>query len=327
MLTAFAVGDYAPTLHPVAAEPAALHSAIWIDLLQPTPAEISAVERAVGIALPTEADLAEIESSSRIYIRNGALFLSMPLVTQAETDPHISSIGFVLTRAHLVSIRFQPSRVFDQYIARLPQVEMADQTGVRLLVGLLEAVVDRIADVMERIRSELDGLSHTIFKDDPRRRYGPRMQDRELRRVLQTVGRAGDLTSRMRDSLLGVGRIVPYLRTAAAEFLPNDLTNRLRTLRQDISSLNDYDVHLTNKVQFLLDATLGFISIAQNNIMKVFTIASVAGIPPVLIAGIWGMNFKHMPELDWEFGYPIALLLIVLSSVLPLYWFRRRGWL
>ena len=153
------------------------------------------------------------------------------------------------------------------------------------------------------------------------------MQERHLRDVLQTVGRAGDLISRMRDTLLGVGRIVPYLREAAEEFLPPDLRTRLRTLRQDISSLNDYDGHLTNKVQFLLDATLGFISIAQNNIMKVFTITSVAGIPPVLIAGIWGMNFKHMPELDWGLGYLMALTVIALSAVAPLYWFRRRGWI
>jgi magnesium transporter len=188
-------------------------------------------------------------------------------------------------------------------------------------------VVDRLADVMEKVRSDLDGVSRTIFVNDTRETSGRRMQERELQAILKTVGRAGDLTSRVRDTLLGVGRIVPYLRTAAEEFLPNDLRARLRTLRQDISSLNDYDVHLTNKVQFLLDATLGFISISQNNIMKVFTITSVAGIPPVLLAGIWGMNFKHMPELDWEFGYPLALLLIVLSATIPVYWFRRKGWL
>jgi len=327
VLMSFAAGQTAPQPLPAHPDAAQLRQAIWIDLYQPSAEEIALVEQALGLELPNEADLAEIESSSRIYIENGALFLSMPLVTQVDTAPRMAAIGFVVTRAHLVSIRFEPSRVFDQFIARLGQTGMADQTGVRILTGLLEAIIDRIADVMERIRTDLDGISHTIFIDDPTRRTGPRMQEDELRRVLQTVGRAGDLTSRMRDSLLGVGRIVPYLRTAAEEFLPNDLKNRLRTLRQDISSLNDYDVHLTNKVQFLLDATLGFISIAQNNIMKVFTITSVAGIPPVLLAGVWGMNFKHMPELDWEFGYPLALLAIVLSTILPVYWFRRKGWL
>ena len=251
----------------------------------------------------------------------------MPLVTQADTDPRTASIGFVLTRAHLISIRFLPSRIFDQFTARLPQAHMTDPSGVRILVGLLEAVVDRIADVMERIRSELDAISRRIFGDDPMHMAGPRMQDQELRSILQTVGRSGDLVSRMRDSLLGVGRIVPYLREAAAEFLPPDLNHRLRTLRQDIASLNDYDGHLTTKVQFLLDATLGFISIAQNSIMKVFTITSVAGIPPVLVAGVYGMNFKQMPELEWTFGYPMAIFLIALSTVVPLYWFRRKGWL
>ena len=327
MLTAFAASPRAPIPLPSHMDAAALRGAIWIDLLQPTPTEISAVEQALGIELPTEADLAEIESSSRIYVENSALFLSMPLVTQADSNPRLASIGFVLTRSHLVSIRFQASHIFDQFIARLPQTDMADQTGVRILVGVLEAVVDRIADVMEKVRSDLDGISHTIFRSTPARALGPRMQERELRHLLRTVGRAGDLISRLRDSLLGVGRIVPYLRTATEEFLPSDLKNRLRTLRQDITSLNDYDGHLTNKVQFLLDATLGFISIAQNNIMKVFTITSVAGIPPVLMAGIWGMNFKHMPELEWLYGYPMAWATIAISAVVPLYWFRRRGWL
>jgi magnesium transporter len=327
VLTSFASGPSAPHPLPAHVDAASLRQAIWIDLYQPGAEEIALVEQSLGVELPTEADLAEIESSSRIYVANGALFLSMPLVIQSETDPRIASIGFVLTRERLVSIRFQPSRVFDQFIARLPQAEMADQSGARILVGLLESVVDRLADVMEKVRSDLDGVSRNIFVDDTRETSGRRMQERELQAILKTVGRAGDLTSRVRDTLLGVGRIVPYLRTAAEEFLPNDLRARLRTLRQDISSLNDYDVHLTNKVQFLLDATLGFISISQNDLMKVFTITSVAGIPPVLLAGIWGMNFKHMPELDWEFGYPLALLLIVLSATIPVYWFRRKGWL
>lgn len=327
MLTAFGSGPRTPRLLPPGLEPEALRSAVWIDLLQPTPEEIAAVEQAIGQTLPTEAQLSEIESSSRIYVENAALFLSMPLVTRAETDPGMTSVGFVLTRQHLISIRFQPSRLFDQFTARLPHAEMADISGVRILIGLLEAVVDRIADVMERIRADLDAISRSIFLGDPAQAPGPRMQELHLREVLQTVGRAGDLISRMRDTLLGAGRIVPYLREAAEEFLPPDLSARLRTLRQDISSLNDYDGHLTSKAQFLLDATLGFISIAQNNIMKVFTIASVAGIPPVLLAGIWGMNFRHMPELDWGLGYILALLAIALSTVLPVYWFYRRGWL
>jgi len=327
MLTAFAPGLHAPQQLAETTDPAILRGAIWIDLLNPTEAEIQAVQQATGLELPTEAELAEIESSSRIYTEAGALYLSMPLVTQAETDPRSSSIGFVLSRTHLVSMRFMPSRLFDSFIERLPRAEMADQTGARILVGLLEAVVDRLADVMEKIRNELDDISHAIFRPKPGRKARAEIEDREQREVLQTVGRAGDLVSRIRDSLLGVGRIVPYLRETAEAFLPPDLRTRLRTLRQDISSLNDYDGHLTGKVHFLLDATLGFISIAQNNIMKVFTVFSVAGIPPVLIAGIYGMNFKNIPEYDWPLGYLYALLAILVSAVLPLLWFRRKGWL
>jgi len=327
MLTSFASAPHAPRQLEETEHTKILRDAIWIDLLNPTDTEIQAVQHATGLELPTEAELAEIESSSRIYTEAGALYLSMPLVTNVDTDPRSSSIGFVLSRTHLVSIRFMPSRLFDNFITRLPRTEMPDQTGARILVGLLEAVVDRLADVMEKIRNDLDDISRAIFRPKKTEKSQSGIDDREQREVLQTVGRAGDLVSRIRDSLLGVGRIVPYLLETAEDFLPPDLRTRLSTLHQDISSLNDYDSHLTGKVHFLLDATLGFISIAQNNIMKVFTVFSVAGIPPVLIAGIYGMNFKNLPEYDWTLGYPFALLLMLVSAVLPLLWFRRKGWL
>jgi magnesium transporter len=148
-----------------------------------------------------------------------------------------------------------------------------------------------------------------------------------LRATLVTLGRIGDLVSHIRESQVSAGRIVPYLETAAEAWLPQELHPRLQTLRQDISSLNDYDTHLNDKLQFLLDATLGFINIAQNNVMKVLTVASVVGIPPVLVAGIYGMNFKFMPEYDWPWGYPYGLAMIVLTAIIPLALFRWRNWI
>lgn len=327
MLTSFAAGPKAPVPLPGQPDVADMRDAVWIDLLQPTPAEINAVEQATGVELPTEAEIDEIESSSRVSIENGVIYLSMPLLTQVDTTPHTASIGFVLTGRTLVTIRFRPSRVFDVFTERLPRFDMADQTPTRVLVGIMEAIVDRMADVMEARRNELDKVSHRIFhgnSDGPPR---PTAEDRALRATLRTLGRVGDLISKVRDSLLGLRRIITFLGQVEKPLFAADLRARLRTLRQDIDSLTDYDLHLTNKVQFLLDATLGFINIAQNSIMKVFTIASVAGIPPVLIAGMYGMNFKNMPELEWPWGYPLAVLAIVLSAVAPVLWFRRRGWI
>jgi magnesium transporter len=147
-----------------------------------------------------------------------------------------------------------------------------------------------------------------------------------LRDTLRTVGRIGDHVSKLREALLGVGRIVPYVSEMAHDWLPEGLGSRLRTLRRDIDSLRDYDGHLDNKVQFLLDATLGFITIQQNNIFKILTVVSVVGIPPTLMAGIYGMNFKYMPELTWSWGYEYALALIALSIIVPALWFKKRGW-
>jgi magnesium transporter len=195
---------------------------------------------------------------------------------------------------------------------------------------LLEAVVDRIADVLERIAGELDALSHRLFRAGPTvplRRRGAAAESADLRVILRRIGRNGDLSSKIRDGLLGIGRIVPFVLSTAAEWLPADVKPRLETVRQDVASLNDYDAHLVNKLQLLLDATLGMINIEQNNIIKVLTIVSVVGVPPTLVASMYGMNFRHMPELDWTWGYPYGLAVIALSAVLPLLWFKWRGWL
>ena len=148
-----------------------------------------------------------------------------------------------------------------------------------------------------------------------------------LRATLVTLGRIGDLVSHVRESQVSAGRIVPYVETVAAAWLPKDIGPRFHTLQRDIASLNDFDTHLNDKLQFLLDATLGFINIAQNNVMKVLTVVSVAGVPPVLVAGIYGMNFKSMPELEWVWGYPYSLVLMLATTLIPLAIFRWRGWL
>ena len=301
-----------------------LREAVWIDLSEPTQEETEQVARATGLAVPTEAELDEIESSSRLATRDGTLYLTLPLVTRPETDPRSVPVGFVLSPDRLITARFAPSRVFDRFMEQ-PAAGMRD--GAHILVGLLEAIVDRQADALEQVQAELETISHRIFSDDMIAATGRRREDAMLRRTLVRLGRIGDLVSHVRESQVSAGRIVPYVETAAEDWLPKELQPRLETLGRDIASLNDYDTHLNDKLQFLLDATLGFINIAQNNVMKVLTVVSVVGIPPVLVAGIYGMNFKNIPEYDWSWGYAYGLAVILVTGLIPLAVFKWRNWI
>jgi magnesium transporter len=304
---------------------------VWVDLFNGDAAEVAFIERATGLHVPTLTDLSEIESSSRLRVEKGALYLSTPIVFRTKFGEfHTTSVGFVLTRDLLMTIRFADLKVFSTFAESASKAGTAHHSSAGAFVGLLEAIVDRMADGLEGVGADLDSVSHRIFNMDATRtaaRRQPAREDADLREILQSVGRAGDLTSRIRDSLLGFGRMVPYVVSLGAEWLSAEVKPHLETVRQDIASLNDYDAHLTNKVQLLLDATLGLINVEQNSIIKVLTIVSVVGVPPTLVASMYGMNFKHMPELDWAWGYPYGLALIALSAILPLLWFKLRGWL
>jgi len=302
----------------------------WIDLLKPTAEEVAFVERTTGLAVPSIEDLSEIESSSRLRNRNGAIYLSAPLIYRADSDqPLATPVGFVLTRERLITVRFEVLSSFDTFIGRDLAAESDPLTSAAVLAGLMDAIADRLADVLENIAAELDTLSHRLFRSsatEPAARRPPARESADLRIILRRVGHSGDLASKIRDSLLGIGRIVPYV-AAAADWLPPEIKPRLDTVRQDVLSLSDYDAHIVNKVQLLLDATLGLINVEQNNIIKVLTIVSVVGIPPTLIASMYGMNFKGMPEYDWSWGYPYGLIMIALSAILPVAWFKWRGWI
>jgi len=205
---------------------------------------------------------------------------------------------------------------------------MESVAPIGIFMLMMEAISDRLADLLENIRDDLDRISKLIFHENAGggARRG-RKQTTELQDVLRAIGRAGDTMSLVRDSLLGLGRILPYVAQVAAPWIDRAMRDRIKSLRQDVSSLADYDGHLNSKMQFLLDATLGLINNTQNNIIKVLTVVSVVGVPPTLVASIYGMNFKDMPELGWNYGYPYGLTMIVLSAVIPLIWFKLRGWL
>ncbi len=304
--------------------------AVWIDMLRPEPDEIAFVKRAAGIEVPGVAELSEIESSSRLRSEAGTLYLSAPLVYRADSDQPLGTpVGFVLTRERLVTVRFEELSSFAAFAGKGLTDETDPLSSGAVFAGLMDAIADRLADILEAIAAELDELSHRLFHSpatQPAGRRPPARESADLRVILRRIGHSGDLASKIRDSLLGIGRIVPFVASHAAEWLPPAIKPRLDTVRQDVVSLNDYDMHIVNKVQLLLDATLGLINIEQNNIIKVLTIVSVVGIPPTLIASLYGMNFKGMPEYDWAWGYPYGLVMIALSAVLPLLWFKWRGW-
>ena len=252
--------------------------AIWLDMVDPSQDERALVERATGLRIPSKNELAEVETSSRAYQEGGTLYLSTPMAYRSDEGvSRVAPLGFVLSKNNLLTVRFTALPVFDQFADRFAAGEGGPACSSGAFVGLLEAIVDRLADVLERVGSTLDHISHRVFRPAYKRgRKAPR-KDTELQATLRAIGRAGDTLSNIRDSLLGVSRLAHFSAEAARAWIPAEVMPRFATLRQDLASLNDYDAQLTNKVQFLLDATLGFINIEQNNGIKILTVVSVVG--------------------------------------------------
>lgn len=301
-----------------------VRKAVWLDLLRASPREVMLVAESLRWHVPSREEVSEIEASSRLATRDGALYLSLPMVSLAD-GPRSASAGFVVSADRLMTVRFHDSRIFDGLPERLGHAGAG--SALEVFVGLLEAIVDRQADALEQGRAELDDISHRIFAMGVSNAGGRKQEDAALRRALGQLGEMADLLSHVRETQTGLARMVPYVQTAARDWLPAALAPRLDVLERDINSIASFDNFINEKLQFLLDATLGFINIAQNNVMKVLTIASVVGIPPVLVAGIYGMNFKNMPELDWHWGYQFGWAMIILTTLIPLALFRWKKWI
>ena len=299
---------------------------IWIDLESPSDDEIATVEALTGIKLPTLTTLSEIEFSSRLRRDGDVLYLSAPFVSQADTPDYAPSpVGFVVTPERLITLRYSTFVAFDAAAANLTDDDRASAMGV--FAALLEAVVDRLADLLETASAELDEISRRAFRADEAQGRRAARSTQIQKRALSQVGRLGDRLSQIRDALLGVERIVVYVREIQKHRHDDQVTQRLNAIQADLTSLTDYETRLSDKIQFLLDAILGFISVQQNDIFKVLTIASVVGIPPTFLASMYGMNFVTMPEYHWKFGYAYGLAMIALSTIIPIAWFKWRGWL
>jgi len=299
---------------------------VWIDLHQPTREEETYLEKALGLSLPTKEDMQEIEPSSRVYRENGAMFMTANVVWKADTpEPETTPVTFILAHDLLVTIRYGDPRAFRFFAAHAVRNHALCATAPDVLVNLLDAIVDRMADIIERIGSDVDAISKLILRrGDASRR---RVPTEALEEALTRMGTSQDLTSKARDSLVSLSRLVSFLEVPGAVRDVKDLRERVRSLRRDVASLTDHATFISSNISFLLNATLGVINVEQNAIIKIFSVAAVIFLPPTLVASIYGMNFHQMPELGWWLGYPWALALMVASALVPYLWFKRRGWL
>jgi magnesium transporter len=308
--------------------------AVWIDLLDPTRDEERAVEAALGQEIPTRDEIQALEPSSRLYQEGNVLFMAATLLAGSETaHPERVPVSFILTPERLVTVRYaMPPRSFEIFAARWASKSAEYDSGVKTFKGLLDAIVERLAEVLERTGDGLDQLSLEVLsdgtKDDSASPPPRRPFQADFQRTLRRIGRLSDLASRTRESLVSLSRLVTFFREAAKNDPGLTPANpHLKAVADDLTSLGDHASFLSSKVSFLLDATLGLINNEQNGIIKIVSVAAVVFLPPTLVASIYGMNFRHMPELGWRFGYPMALVLMLVSAILPYVVFRRKGWL
>jgi magnesium transporter len=299
-------------------------SVVWIDLINPTKEEEEQVERLLAIDVPTREEMNDIEISSRLYQENGAHFMTPAVMYQVDQpEPQMTAVTFILTDKKLVTVRYAEPKAFPLFIARAGHGELECSSPTNVMLGLLEAIIDREVDLIERLQAETEKVARTVFDY----KGGATTRGRRYDVVLKQIGRDSLIASRARESLLSISRTLTYLKQVAAGRNEPEAARRfIETEIQDVSSLTDHLGYLNTRLTFMLDATLGMVSIEQNQIIKLFSVAAVMLMPPTLVASIYGMNFKHMPELGWLLGYPMAVAAMILAAILPYLYVRSRGW-
>ena len=298
---------------------------VWIDMVEPTREEELYVEKVLGIEVPTRDDLKDIEPSARLYVENDAVFMTASLVWKAETEaPTLTDVAFILAGNRLVTIRYAHPKSFALFIAALHRVPENWRSGAALLAKLLETIVDRTAEILELSVSRIDILSMHVFGERARKVRKP---SNYLEEKLRDIAGHHRMISKVRDSLGSLSRLLTFFYTIPAIQQDREAKELCRTVSRDIQSLSEHASFIAGNITFLLDASLGLINIEQNSIIKIFSIASVVFLPPTLVASVYGMNFQVMPELTWVAGYPYSLALMVISAVVPFFFFRWKGWL
>lgn len=308
-----AAGPETVSLHAAWRPPA---DALWLDLMAPTREEELAVEAALSLELPTREEMAEIEPSSRLYQAHGATFMTATLLARRDDDGRIDApVTFVLAEGLLITIRYDALKAFDLFAERAQGLGVA--SGTACLFDLLDAVVERLADLLEHTGETVEAVSASIFR---------RPKGAQFEALLTELARAQSLTSMTRNSLVSLARLFSFAALAREMAGDPACQAHLKSLQRDGQSLTEHAGFQSNHIQFLLDAALGLINIEQNGIIKFFSVAAVILMPPTLVASVYGMNFHNMPELGFRYGYPMALGLMAVSAIVPVLWFKRRGW-
>lgn len=294
---------------------------VWIDAMDISREEEVLIEQKLGIEVPTRAEMQEIEASSRLYREGGAVYMTATMLIKTETEsPETTAVTFILSRSCLVTLRYAEPWSFRIFNTRASKCGATNAELVFL--GILETTVERLADMLELVSLELEHISQQTF----RRNHAVR--DGDHQRTLIKIGRCGNIAGKVRESLVDKNRMVIFAEQATSEWLCAEGRARVHAIHRDVQSLTDHASYTAGKIAFLLDATLGLVNIEQNRIIKLFSIAAVIFMPPTMIASIYGMNFHHnFPELDWTFGYPFALLLMISSVAVTLWFFKRKHWL
>jgi magnesium transporter len=307
-------------------DPSALKDSVWVDILNPYEEEIKFVERYFNISLPTKQEMYGLEISNRLYQENENYFMTLFLLVGSETNnPGIEPVTFVSVGNKLVTVRYVDPQPFREFIKRKEKITAQNFDGVDIMISLLENIGERVGDILEKNGHEIDELSRKVFKPTKITSAGKKSTNYEL--VLKDIGFYGDIIAKSRESLVSISRLVAYVCQNKKFVHDEEEANRLYVLESDIKSLTEHAKFVASKINFSLEATLGMISIQQNSIIKIFTVATMVFLPPTLIASVYGMNFKHLPELNWEHGYLYALTLMFLSALIPLRYFKKKGWL
>ncbi len=298
---------------------------VWLDLYNPDREEDIFVEKLLAIQVPTREDLKDIEPSSRLYVEGEAVFMTASILYRsASATPGLADIAFILTGNKLVTIRYAQPKSFDIFIGGWKRTASSYQSGHHVMARLMETIVDRAAELLEHSVSGVDQLSAQVFGAGA---LDVKRKPRFLEERLMDIGQQHRMVAKARDSLMSLSRLLTFLYTVPAVQEDREIRELCRTVSRDIQSLSEHAAFISGNVTFLLDASLGLINLEQNSIIKIFSIASVVFLPPTLVASIYGMNFRFMPELDMTMGYPASLLGMAVSAIIPFLFFRWKGWL
>jgi magnesium transporter len=315
MITAFAVHDGLLEQRLIEGPEDLVPAIVWVDLVDPTAEERGWVEQAYAQSLPTADEIAEIEASARFFEDDNGLHLNSFFLYEDDDYYRNVNVGFTLGGQRLYTLHDRDLPTFRMFRMRARRQAAFATTASQILLRLLETTVEQLADELEAVYTQLERVSREVLDES----------GRDMREALAQIATQEDLTGKIRLSLMDKQRILSFL--SRRNFLDVEQREELRDILRDVESLLSHAAFLFEKVNFLMDAAMGFISIEQNQIIKIFSIAAVVFLPPTMIASIYGMNFDHMPELDWAWGYPMAIALMVLAGIAPYLFFRHKGWL